>query len=554
MADTETLSQKLIEEFAENYMEKLFYFCLKKTGNSYEAEDLVSDIALNVLTSLKCGIIPKSFSAWVWQIARNRYSVWAEKKRKNSESNAGMDIGEYELEDESTDLIDEIIHSEDLSVLRRELSFISSDYREVVVAYYIDDRKVKDIAQSLSLPEGTVMSKLHRARKILKDGMSMAREFGTMSYKPENIGFIMNGISSSEGEPWRYLRRLLCKNILLAAYRNPSTAEELAIETGVALPYMEEEIADLVDATLLKENGSKYETNFFIISADTREKVNAHRKGITPELTKAITDALEFEVKWKNENCPEWNEGYQSYEDMKWALLMYEVDTLSFKVFDAYDREYKLTNDTKNLGKWGHTLRPRGGEWDIIGLEEYSGGEPDFISLYGCVTEPNDKEREYIHFNQYIYNYHGIRDSQPPQINYTDGLALVDIAKGRADEVDSAVLSRLAEYGYIKETPNGFKPTFLVMFKDKNKNMPPEVEAEYNSLVKKAVDIALRHCIFCCELVYKEIPAFLKDDAHQIRQACANIFSLRGAVLEEAIRTGYLSYSGSPVIGAYLTV
>lgn len=535
-------------------MEKLFYFCLRKTGNSYAAEDLASDITLNILTSLKRGIIPTSFSAWVWQIARNRYSVWADKKHKNSESNAGMDIVEYELEDGSTDLIDEIIHSEDLSTLRRELSFISSDYREIVVAYYIDDRKVKDIAERLSLPEGTVMSKLHRARKILKDGMNMAREFGTMSYKPENINFIMNGIDSSAGEPWHYLSRLLCKNILLAAYRNSLTAEELAIETGVALPYMEEEIANLVDATLLKENGNKYETNFFIISADTREKVNAHRKGITSELTKAIIDALEFEVKWKNENCPEWNKGYQSYEDMKWALLMYEVDTLRVKVFDAYDKEYKQTYDTKNLGKWGHTLRPRGGEWDIIGLEEYDSDEPDFISMYGCVTEPNDKEREYIDFNQYIYNYHGIRNSQPPHINYTCGKALVDIAKGRTDEVDSVILNRLAEYGYIKETPDGFKPTFLVMFKDKRKTMPPEVEAEYNALTKKAVDIALRHYIFCRELIYKEIPAFLKNDSHQIEQACGNIFSLRGAVLEEAISDGYLTYSGSPVIGAFLNI
>ena len=554
MADTEDLIHRLMEEFAENYMEKLFYFCLKKTGNSYEAEDLASDIALNVLTSLKRGAVPASFSPWVWQIARNRYSVWADKKRRNSESNAGMDIGDFELEDGSAGCLDEIIHSEDLSALRRELAFISSDYREIVVAYYIDDRKVKDIAESLSLPYGTVMSKLHRARKILKDGMSMARQFGTMSYRPENINFIMNGISGSEGEPWCYLSRLLCKNILLAAYRNPSTAEELAIETGVALPYMEEEIENLTGATLLKKNGCKYETNFFIISASTREKVNAHRKGITSELTKALCSSLEFEVKWKNENCPEWHEGYQSYDDMKWALLMYAVDTLCFRVFDAYDAEHPQTYDTKNLGKWGHTLRPNGGEWDIIGLEEYDGDEPDFISLHGCVTEPSDKEREYINFKQYIYNYLGIFRSQPPQINYTDGLALVNTAKGLSDEVEPAVLNRLIKYGYIKETPNGFKPTFLVMFKDKNKNMPPEIEAEYKSLVNKAAKIALRHYSFCRELVYSEIPAHLKDEDHQIEQASANIFSLRGAVLEEAIRTGYLTYSGSPVIGAYLTI
>lgn len=53
----------LVKDFAENYMEKLFYFCLKKTGNNTEAEDLTNDIALNVISSLVKGITPTNFSA-----------------------------------------------------------------------------------------------------------------------------------------------------------------------------------------------------------------------------------------------------------------------------------------------------------------------------------------------------------------------------------------------------------------------------------------------------------------------------------------------------------
>ena len=79
----------------------------------------------------------------------------------------------------------------------------------------------------------------------------MAREFGKLSYNPENISFINNGLYGANGEPWNYISRSLCKNILLAAYRTPSTAEELAMEVGVALPYMEEELRGLVDVTLM---------------------------------------------------------------------------------------------------------------------------------------------------------------------------------------------------------------------------------------------------------------------------------------------------------------
>ena len=86
MQETNEMRDRLINEFAEIYMEKLFYFCLKKTGNHIEAEDLTQDIALQIITALNKGTIPTSFSAWVWQIARNRYSVWAKEKHNRNES------------------------------------------------------------------------------------------------------------------------------------------------------------------------------------------------------------------------------------------------------------------------------------------------------------------------------------------------------------------------------------------------------------------------------------------------------------------------------------
>ena len=175
MQETNKMCYQLINEFAENYMEKLFYFCLKKTGSHTEAEDLTQDIALQIITALNKGTIPTSFSAWVWQIARNRYSVWAKEKHNRNESVTGSDIGDYEIEDESENILDEMIHTEQMALLRRELAFIKSDYRNIVVAYYIENKNVREIAESLSLPTNTVKSRLLRARQILKEGMDMAR-------------------------------------------------------------------------------------------------------------------------------------------------------------------------------------------------------------------------------------------------------------------------------------------------------------------------------------------------------------------------------------------
>ena len=174
MQETSKICDKLINEFAENYMEKLFYFCLKKTGNHTEAEDLTQDIALQIVTALNKGTIPTSFSAWVWQIARNRYSVWAEDKHKRNELQSDSDIGDYEIEDEGGNILDEMVHTEQMALLRRELAFIKSDYRNIIVSHYIENKNVREIALSLSLPVNTVKSRLLRARQILKEGMDMA--------------------------------------------------------------------------------------------------------------------------------------------------------------------------------------------------------------------------------------------------------------------------------------------------------------------------------------------------------------------------------------------
>ena len=52
MQDINEMRDRLIHEFVETHMGKLFYFCLRKTDNSAEAEDLTQDIALNIITAL----------------------------------------------------------------------------------------------------------------------------------------------------------------------------------------------------------------------------------------------------------------------------------------------------------------------------------------------------------------------------------------------------------------------------------------------------------------------------------------------------------------------
>lgn len=353
MKQKNQLTQRLIAEFTESYLEKLFYFCLKRTGSSAEAEDLASDIALNILTALNKGMIPTSFSAWVWQIARNRYSVWADQKRRYRESAAGTDIEDCEIICQDNSAEEKIIRREELSLLRRELSFISSDYRNILIAFYIEDRKVQDIAANANLSEGTVKSKLFRARKKLKEGMNMAREFGTKSFKPENVEFVTSGCQPS-GIPWSLLKRKLPKNILLEASNNPSTIEELSIELGTAVPYMEEEVEILVNGTLLKKIGDKYITDFFITDRDSRLAIYKAQRRFARERSEMIGTILSDTLTQIRNLGVARND--MSDNDLRWWAVIYLADHCLSK-----SKSYTLALPAK---------RANGEEWGIMGYEQ----------------------------------------------------------------------------------------------------------------------------------------------------------------------------------------
>ena len=346
-----TQQQHMMSIFAAEYLGKIYYYCMKRTSSVSEAEDLSHEIALDVVAAIKKGTIPQRFSAWVWQIARNKYATWADRKSKNRRRFTTEDIETADIMNDP--VLSELARSEELKLLRRELSLIAKDYRDIVVAYYVDDMKIRTIASALNLPIGTVMSKLYRARKILKEGMNMAREFGTRSYKPENVHFAASG-SQHIDRPWKAVGRRLPKNILLEAHNNPSTMEELAVEIGTAMPYMEEEVQLLVDAELLIKTGDKYVTSFFIACKECQLEVyNASRKG-SKERSTLLNEIANDTLPTIRQLCSAGE--HISDNDLKWLTLALMADLLP-----------RVTRGEIPMFK-----RKDGGDWGFMGYEAHN--------------------------------------------------------------------------------------------------------------------------------------------------------------------------------------
>lgn len=232
------------ELLSKEILDRLFYFCLRKVGNPTMAEDLAADIVCEALVSLTHRAAPQTFEAWFWRIARNRYAKWVDRAVRRELPLAEEDVGAYaELLAGEENVESACIHQEDLQALRRELAFVRTEYREILVAHYLEAKRVSVIARETGLLLDTVKTRLKTGRKKLKEGMQMAREFGERSYNPERLQSSVSGWYGPNGEPWSLIRRLITKNILAETYRNPSTAEELVLELDIALPYMEDELA-----------------------------------------------------------------------------------------------------------------------------------------------------------------------------------------------------------------------------------------------------------------------------------------------------------------------
>ena len=532
MQETNGMCDRLLKEFAENYMEKLFYFCLKKTGNQIEAEDLAQDIALEIITALNRGTIPTSFSAWVWQIARNRYCVWAKNKHDHAESVTGADIGDYEIEDESENVVGEIIHSEQMALLRRELAFIKSDYRNIVVAYYIDNTDIRDIASAHSLSISAVQQRLCRARKILKEGMDMARKFGVKSYKPEEVNYSNNcSRPGDKNQPYSVMEHKIYQNILLEAYGNPSTAEELSLELGVALPYMEDELEWLTRETFLIKDGNKYQTAFPIVSRSAQEQVHYAWLTAAPQITKALISFAER----LNDAFAEQGEAfygpYQDYESAKWSILMLALDYFMYKAPKIRD----------------FTKRPDNGYWDMIGYQKRPVSAPNFVGNHGG----------HYGFQQFKYEFDGISDRTPPFLNEEESKVLYDFVMGNTVEENDEIAEKLLGYGYLRKSGSTYIPDVVTIKIDEVRNairnMDESVMFELSVLAEHSKALLKNLYDEIYGIVCADLPPVFLNDVYQCRMAVSSSYFCRGYVMAEALKDKYLLPYGevSPAIGAH---
>lgn len=242
----------------------IFSFCMAKTSNREDAEDLSQDILYELIKSSGSIRDENAFYGFMWAVANNVYNHWYKRKLKNAT---------YELDENmaSEDDLFDVEGNSDIYLLRRELTLLSEKYRKATILYYIDGRSCREIAQSLNIMESMVKYLLFKSRKIMKEGMNMERKLGELSYNPKTLHPMYHG--QGPNCFYDFMQSKIKQNIVSCCYNDALTAQQISLETGIPLPYLDDEIRALEDKKIIIREGNHYKTNIVIISTECADEI-----------------------------------------------------------------------------------------------------------------------------------------------------------------------------------------------------------------------------------------------------------------------------------------
>ena len=191
---SETLQkQRLFEEQALPLLDQLYGGAMRLTRNPQDAEDLIQETYLKAYSNFDSFKQGTNLKAWLYRIMTNTYiNSYRKAKRRPVESSAD-ELSDFQLyttaghdstgqESAEVEALKQMPDSE----ISEAMNDLPEDYRMVV--YYADvvGLAYKEIADVMGTPLGTVMSRLHRGRKLLRAALKdVAREKGIGRNHPE---------------------------------------------------------------------------------------------------------------------------------------------------------------------------------------------------------------------------------------------------------------------------------------------------------------------------------------------------------------------------------
>lgn len=429
----------------------IFNFCMAKTPTREEAEDLSQEILYELVKSSKNIRDDNAFYGFMWAVADNVYKQWCRKR-------AGRQVWELtdDIPAETEPFSVDEDENEDIYRLRRELTLLSERHRRATILHYIHRKSCADIAEQLAVSESMVKYLLFKSRKILKEGMNMERKLGTLSYDPKTLIPLYMGEGTNFF--WDLMKSRIRQNMVSACYNDALTPQQISLEIGIPLPYLDDEIQALADKQILVAEGFRYKTNVIIITADCRREMDAATEDCCRQLANGIADYLDSSL--------------SAYKEIGFAGSDFSDNTLRWQLLIPLLRTIDFVNLPIPMTGWGTRAclwcveaTESGGAQYLFNFCQLDGARGDSVMFYDYLPKPYGDHRDFFHNSRYVN-------------------ILCDIARGDSQkfgEYDLEAVADLIRLGYVRQTEDGFRvnmPVYTAEQYDRVKSMAEHFVAD----------------------------------------------------------------------------
>ena len=165
MLRCQTGEESAFDDLIRLMQRPLFYYATKVTGNPEMALDVLQDVWLKVFREIRRLQNPGSLRPWLYRIAHG-IAVDRIRQRISRERTEEAHVNGFsEFEDVS-------FTTADAAAIHEALNELGTKHREVLVLYFLEELSLAEIAMVIGCSEGTIKSRLHYAKKAMKQILS----------------------------------------------------------------------------------------------------------------------------------------------------------------------------------------------------------------------------------------------------------------------------------------------------------------------------------------------------------------------------------------------
>jgi RNA polymerase sigma factor (sigma-70 family) len=169
-SSTEPGSVPTWDEIVDQHSDRVYRLAYRLTGNRHDAEDLTQEVFVRVFRSLST-YTPGTFEGWLHRITTNLFLDQARRKQR---------IRFDGLTDDKADRLTSLLPSPDVAYadqqfdddVERALATLPPDFRAAVVLCDVEGLSYEEIAEILGAKLGTVRSRIHRGRALLRRALA----------------------------------------------------------------------------------------------------------------------------------------------------------------------------------------------------------------------------------------------------------------------------------------------------------------------------------------------------------------------------------------------